>query len=443
MKTKGKKLNRHQLQSEIVRLFQRHPKKRYSAKQIIKKLKIANNKDAVTAVLDKLVKYEKIRPVAEYKYRLSRTGSGEERSNSPHKPATGRSYYEGKVDMTRSGAAYIIVDELDHDVHISPKNTNNALNGDMVKISAWTPRGRNKPEGEVIEVLQRATEHFIGTVQRSKNYAFVIPDKERMPTDIYVDLNNLKGARDKEKVVVKIVKWPAKNGNSPEGIVTAVLGAVGSSDIEMKSILISNGFDLEHNPKALRQANAISEEIKIEEIAKRRDFRPITTFTIDPLTAKDFDDALSIEYLPDGEFEIGVHIADVTHYVKPNTSLDKEAFERSTSVYLVDRVLPMLPEKLSNVLCSLRPDEDKLTFSVAFRFNKKNKLINTWIGKTIIHSDRRFTYGEAQQVIDTKTGDFVKEVNDMNDVAVGLRAERFKNGSIDFDADEVKFILNE
>ena len=264
-----------------------------------------------------------------------------------------------------------------------------------------------------------------------------------MFTDIYVPLEDLSGAKDGDKVVTRVVRWQTDKIKSPIGIITESLGKAGSSDIEMKSILIQNGFELSFPPEVLEESEALSEKISESEIARRRDFRKTLTFTIDPDTAKDFDDALSLEYLDNGTYEVGIHIADVTHYVPEGSALDKEAYKRSTSVYLVDRVLPMLPEKISNVLCSLRPNEEKLTFSAVFTFDKNDKIIKEWFGKGVIFSDRRFTYGEAQEILEAGEGELAAELKKLNELAKKVRKQRFKEGSVDFDMPEVKFQLDE
>ncbi|MEO1713468.1 MAG: VacB/RNase II family 3'-5' exoribonuclease, partial [Bacteroidota bacterium] len=349
----------------------------------------------------------------------------------------------GKVDMTKTGSAYIVSDQMEDDVFVTAKYLNAALHGDQVKVAVWRRRGRTKPEGEILEIVKRATEHFLGTIHISNKYAFVIPDRLNMPVDIYVDLENTKGARDQDKVIVRVEKWHDDKKRSPEGIITSVLGAVGSSDIEMKGILINNGFNLEFPEEVIAEAEKFPIEIEASEVERRRDMRKVTTFTIDPNDAKDFDDALSIEYLENGHCEIGVHIADVSHYVKPESQLDKEALSRSTSVYLVDRVLPMLPERLSNGLCSLRPHEDKYTFSAVFEFDKDDKVVNRWFGKTLTHSDHRFTYGGAQKVLDGEDGPFSAELKVMNRIAHKLRKKRFRDGAINFETEEVRFRLDE
>ena len=438
VKIKGNKLAANILKKEILRLFKRQSNKRFNAKQVIKKLKISNSKDSVNSALDVLAEKGDLKHIGEGKFRIiSKMGA-----SSPRRSGD-RTTHEGKVDMTRTGAAYIVVDGLEGDVHVSQKYMNYALHGDKVKIQSWTPSGRRKPEGEVIEVLERGRDHFIGTLTQSTKFSFVKPDQENMPVDIIVYPESLKGATDKDKVVVRVTRWHGKGNKSPVGEITTVLGKAGTSDIEMKSILINNGFNLEFPPAVLKEADSFHDTIDKAEVAKRRDMRAVTTFTIDPHDAKDFDDALSIDYLKDGQIEIGIHIADVTHFVKPGTALDKEALKRSTSVYLVDRVLPMLPEHLSNGLCSLRPNEDKYTFSAVFTFDKNDNLVDRWFGKTLTHSDRRFAYEEAQEVLDAGEGDMAEELKVMSRIAKKLRKAKFKNGAINFETEEVKFKLDE
>ncbi|MEM6376764.1 MAG: RNB domain-containing ribonuclease, partial [Bacteroidota bacterium] len=390
---KGRKLTNKQLQFEILKLFKRNPKKRFNPKQIAKKLRISNNKDSVQHALDQLVESQQAVNLGEYKYKLeTKFGPNSNGNSSPS--GKNRKVMEGRVDMTRLGSAYIIIEGEEQDVHVASKYMNGALNGDLVKIKTWLPKGRRKPEGEVLEVIERSRVHFMGTYWEYPKYALVTPDG---PTqmDILVEKDHNKGAKDGEKVVVKVTDWPDGKQIHPVGEITSVLGKAGSSDIEMKSILINSGFQLDFPEEVIQESEAIPIEIDPAEIERRRDMREILTFTIDPDTAKDFDDALSYRVLENGNKEIGVHIADVTHYVKEDSPLDKEGFARSTSVYLVDRVLPMLPEKLSNGVCSLRPNEDKLTFSAVFEFSPKDQIVKRWFGKTVIHSDRRFTYGEA------------------------------------------------
>ncbi len=440
LKRKGQKLTARQLQGEVFRLFKRNPKKRYNPKQISRKLKVDNNRDSIEYAIQKLMERAKIVEVGDYKFQLSRD---EKPSKNASRSGGDRREYVGIVDMTRAGSAFIVCEGLEGDVFVHSRKLNGALNGDKVKIEAWFPRGRQKAEGVVTEVITRSTNFFMGILKRSKKYAFVVSEKETMPVDIYVDLANINEARDGELVVVRITEWHEGNDRSPEGIITSVLGEPGSNDNEMKSILINNGFELDFPDEVIEESEDLRADIPKAEINLRRDMRKVTTFTIDPDTAKDFDDALSLEYKDDGTYEVGVHIADVSHYVKAGSALDAEAYNRSTSVYLVDRVLPMLPERLSNELCSLRPNEDKCTFSAVFTFDKNDKLSDSWFGKTVIHSDRRFAYEEAQEVMTSGKGDYAAELKKLNALAKKLRKKRFKNGSIDFDAEEVKFRLDE
>lgn len=369
---------------------------------------------------------------------------------------------EGRVDMTRSGAAYIVTEALDSDIYVAPKYLNGALHGDWARVmlfAAAPPRRRRgvppaprKPEGEIIEVLKRATEFFIGTIRISRKYALVVPDNPNMPIDIFVPLPNIADAKDGDKVVVRITDWQEGKSRSPMGKVTQTFGTPSGNDFEMNKILINAGFELQHSEASMDEAEAIPETISPQEIARRRDFRDILTFTIDPEDARDFDDALSIRELEDGQLEIGVHIADVTHYLKPDTPLDQEAYRRSTSVYLVDRVNPMLPEKLSNNLCSLVPHQDRLTFSAVFVFEKE-KLVKRWFGKTVIHSAHRFSYEEAQKVLEEQPSETVQNspifdrlqwaLANLNRIAKKMRTEREKNGAIGFETEEIRFRLAE
>lgn len=429
----GNKLAAHELRAELYRVFKRSPQKIYSARQLIKKLRLLNSKDSVQDALDKLAQKHKLEPLKGGKYRLDAARKLER---------TGR-LYEGIVDMTRAGSAYILVTELEKDVHVSAKHLGSAMDGDKVQISVFSPPSRRRAEGQVVKVLERVREHFMGILRIWKNRATVTLENMEKDLEILVDLKDTKGGKDGEVVVVRVVEWPERPAQSPRGIVTSVLGVPGTSDIEMKGILINNGFDLEFPEEVLAQAEALPEVIEEADVFNRLDLRGVPTFTIDPADARDFDDALSFRILENGKREIGVHIADVTHYVKPHSPLDKEAFKRSTSVYLVDRVLPMLPEKLSNGLCSLRPQEDKFTFSALFTFDEKNRIVNRWFGKTVIHSDRRFSYEEAQEVLDAGAGVFYEELNELNQLAKVLRKKRFDGGSINFDVDEVRFRLDE
>lgn len=428
------KLSTKQLQQEILKLLEKEPRKRYNPRQIAKKLEVDNNKDSILHAFEQLVDTGKVSALGEYKFKL--------KPQLPQQSNGGGKMIEGFVDMTRSGAAYIESDDLEDDVFVIAKNLNTALHGDRVLIRAWVPRGRRRAEGQVVKVLERATEYFLGTIKFFDKFALVRPDQS-LTLEIGIKLEDTKGAKEGDKVVVKITDWTGGRFDRMQGKVTTVLGKAGTSDIEMKAILINHGFNLEFDEEVLQESEALPEAITADEIARRLDLREVTTFTIDPITAKDFDDALSIRYLETGELEVGVHIADVSHYIKPGTKLDQEAYKRSTSVYLVDRVLPMLPEKLSNELCSLRPNEDKLTFSAIFTFDKNDKIVRQWFGKTIIHSDRRFAYEEVQEILDNNEGEYLDELKKLNDLAKKLRRQRFRKGAINFETEEVQFRLDE
>ena len=434
-KGKGGKISADDLQKQIVELFKRKPTQRFNAKQIIKFLKIGNSKDSVTDALKKLEAEGTVFSFDNKKYRLDR------RAATAGKKTTGKSL-EGIVDMTRSGAAYIVVDDMPDDIFVHARNMDSALNGDRVAVALTRGRGK-KPEGKVIKVLKRAADHFIGKLSFRGKFGIVVPNKMNFDQEIFIEPEHQMDAEKGDMVVVKVTKWPKGNVKNPIGEVTKVLGAEGGNDMEMNSILVNNGFDLDFSPEAMAEVEALAYEISDEEVERRRDMRKTTTFTIDPVDAKDFDDALSVEILEDGNIEVGVHIADVSHYVQPGTQLDKEAYERSTSVYLVDRVLPMLPERISNELCSLRPNEDKCTFSAVFTFDKSHKLVDKWFGKTLIHSDRRFAYEEAQEVLENGKGDMYEEIKLLDTIAKKLRKAKFKNGAIAFEAEEVRFKLDE
>lgn len=434
-KKKGKpnKLSVRELQQAILKLLKANPRKRYNTKQIVRKLKSGNNKDSVQHALDQLVEARKVESLGDFKYRYRKGAANQENPRE----------CEGIVDMTRQGDAFVMTDCTETDIYVPMRHLNTALHGDRVRVAWWKVRGRKNPEGEVVEVIERATNHFIGTIHFGPRIAVVVPDRMNMPVDIYVPLNKVREAADGDKVVVKVVRWTDRRYHAPMGEVTEVLGKPESHDIEMKAILINNGFRLSFPKEVLQEANDLSAHIDLQEIHRRRDMRDVTTFTIDPEDAKDFDDALSIRRLPNGHVEVGIHIADVTHYVKEHSLLDQEAYKRATSVYLVDRVLPMLPEKLSNGLCSLRPHEDKLTFSAVFEFDRRDRVVSRWFGKTVIHSDRRFTYNEAQEVLEKRRGAFAEELLELNRLAKKLRERRFRNGSINFETEEVRFRLDE
>lgn len=351
---------------------------------------------------------------------------------------------EGIVDFVNPRFGFIICEGREDDILVNAKDMAGALDGDRVIVALWAKKRKEKrQEGAVIEILKRKKEEFVGKIQMSERFAFVIPDSKKFHFDIFVKKSDLNGAKSGEKVVVKITKWHDEFTRNPEGVITQVLGKAGENDTEMHAILAEYGLPESFPEQVEKDADNLPKTISKEEIKKRRDFRAIPTFTIDPEDAKDFDDALSFRKLDNGNIEVGVHIADVSHYVLPNTELEKEAFRRATSVYLVDRVVPMLPEVLSNNLCSLRPNEDKLTFSAVFELDDNAKIISEWFGRTVIHSDRRFSYEEAQEILEGKDGDFKEEILTLNKLAYKLRNQRFKNGSIAFETIEVKFKLDE
>ena len=348
----------------------------------------------------------------------------------------------GVVDMKQTGKAYIITDELLEDVRIASNNTGNALHEDKVKVRLFPRRKNQKAEGEIVEIIERSKNNFVGVIQHTGKYAFLIPDNKAMPVDIFIPPENIHGAKDGEKAIVEIIEWtpPSKN---PFGKVVEILGQPGNNDVEMHAILAEYNLPSRFDPEVEKYADKIPVEITKEEIAKRRDFRDTTTFTIDPADAKDFDDALSVKQIDQDRWEIGIHIADVTHYVQAGTPIEDEAQERATSVYLVDRTIPMLPEKLSNMVCSLRPDEEKLTYSVVVEMNSNARVLKSWIGKTVIRSDHRFAYEDAQLVIDTGEGPHAEDLKVMNGLALKLRGKRMRDGAIDFEQQEVKFHMDE
>jgi ribonuclease R len=348
----------------------------------------------------------------------------------------------GTVDMLASGNAYIKVPGLDEDIYIAQKFTNKALHGDEVRVQLHAKRKGKKPTGEVIEIIKRAKNTFVGIIERNENHAFFIPDSDKMPTDLFIPLSELNGAEHGMKVIAEITEWSGTRKN-PVGRVIEVIGKPGENETEMHAILAEYGFPSKFPEHIETLANTIPNSPSESEIKKRRDMRNIPTLTIDPKDAKDFDDALSIHFLENGTIEVGVHIADVSHYMTENSELDKEAFKRATSVYLVDRVVPMLPEKLSNGVCSLRPKEEKLCFSAIFTLSKDAEILSEWFGKTVIYSNHRFTYEEAQEVIDSKKGTMAKEINTLHQLASILRKKRFKNGALKIEQTEVKFILDE
>ena len=350
-------------------------------------------------------------------------------------------YVTGIFDMQSRGYAYVRSEEVDTPVNIASRNMMFAMSGDKVRVHLFARRKGHDLEGEIVEVIERAKKQFVGTIERINTFAFLVP-AGKAAFDIFIPGDALNGAENGQKAIAEITDWPV-NAKNPVGRVIEVLGDKGHNDTEMHAILAEYELPWKFPSKVERAAERIPEEIPASEIKNRRDFRAVTTFTIDPADAKDFDDALSLKMLENGNWEVGVHIADVSHYVKPGTILDEEAFSRATSVYLVDRVVPMLPEKLSNGVCSLRPNEDKLCFSAVFEMNGEGDIQHEWFGKTIIRSDKRFAYEDAQAIIESGQGELAKEVLTLNGLAEKLRKRRFSAGSIAFDRVEIKFEIDE
>ncbi len=355
----------------------------------------------------------------------------------------GRKLYTGKLEITRSGVGFVVVPGLDKDIMVERENLDTALSGDEVKVEVKGYSDNNRRlKGKITQVVRRKQSEFSGKVEVHPHFAFLIPESDKMPVDIYIPLHLLNGAKDGDHAMAKVVEWTGKTKN-PVGEIVSVLTNESVNEIAMQGLLIENGFPLSFPDDVLEDAVRYPEGVDKKEIKKRKDFRDVLTMTIDPVDAKDFDDALSFRVLKEGWYEVGVHIADVSYYIEPDSALDKEAYRRATSVYLPDRVSPMLPERLSNELCSLRPKEDKYTFSAVFKINKEGHVKDHWIGRTVIHSDRRYAYEEVQEIIEGKSGDHMDEIHVLNSIAKNLRQQRFKKGAINFSSQEVRFKLDE
>lgn len=358
------------------------------------------------------------------------------------KPGNKATMLTGRLEVTRSGMGFVVVEGYDRDILVKRDNMHTALDGDEVKVEVHSPASGRRPEGEIVEVVRRKQSEFTGRVEVHPHFAFLVPDSEKIPVDIYIPLHLLNGARDGDSAVARVVEWTGKTKN-PVGEIVSVLTNESVNEQAMQSLLIENGFPLHFPDDVLEEAARFPEGVAKDEVKKRRDMRGTLTVTIDPVDAKDFDDAISFKPLKGGYYEVGVHIADVSYYMQPGDALDKEAYRRATSVYLPDRVLPMLPERLSNELCSLRPNEDKYTFSAVFVMTKQGRVKEHWIGRTVTHSDRRFSYEEVQEIIEGADGDYAKEIHLLNGMAQAIRAERFKKGAINFSSQEVRFKLDE
>ena len=417
------------LTRNILEQFNNDPKKILNYKQIGDKLEIndSNGRTQIIKKLEELKRQEKITEISRGKYIIN---------NKAH-------YFEGKIDITSRGNAYVICEDLEHDIYIPSRNLNKALNNDIVKVYVYNRRKNKKQEGDIVEILKRDKSSFVGVLQLSKNFGFVVPDDPKMYSDIFISESKLNGAKNGDKVLVEMKDWP-DNSKNPFGEIELVLGRPGDHNTEIHSILLEYGLPYTFPKEVEDFAAKLPLDISKEEISKRRDMREVSTFTIDPKDAKDFDDALSFQILENGNYEIGIHIADVSHYLQENTILEEEAYQRATSVYLVDRVVPMLPEILSNNVCSLRPNEEKLSFSAIFEMDNKANVLSEWFGRTIIYSDKRFTYEEAQRVINADSDqdkiDFA--IIKLNILAKTIRKKRMQHGAISFDKTEVKFELD-
>ena len=445
-----KKVNRRKkgienLSTLILRLLRSHRSQSYNYKQIAAHLNV-NDSHSRNQIIKKL-------------QLLKSKNEIEEIERGKFKALINTDYHTGIIEVNSKGSGYVICDAFDDDIYIGSNYLNKALHLDEVEFYIFKRRRNGKLEGEVTQIIKRTKSSYVGVIQIHKSYAFVIADDKKMYKDIFIPSNKINKAEDGDKVLVSLQDWPEK-ADSPYGKVNKVLGKPGEHNTEIHAILADYGLPYEFPSEVLDFASSIDTSITKKEIEKRRDMRCDLTFTIDPKDAKDFDDALSFKALEEGIYEVGIHIADVSHYVKPDTILDEEAFERATSVYLVDRVVPMLPEVLSNHACSLRPHEEKFTFSAVFKINNKAEVIDEWFGKTVIYSDARFAYEEAQEVIDTKSNlisnkvsltgsdyqikdDIKNAILKLNELAIIMRSHRMKTGAISFDKVEVKFILDE
>ena len=432
------------LTNTILGILKKEKNKTFNYKQIAATLRVndASSRNQIIKKLQQLKANKEIEEVERGKF----------------KAIISAEYYSGILDLSPKGSGYVISDDFDEDVFIGSNNINRAFHGDEVEFYVYRRRKHGKIEGEITKIVKRAKNEYVGIIQISKNYAFVVADSPKMYRDIFVPINKIKRANDGDKVLVLIEEWP-DNADSPFGKVIKVLGKPGEHNTEIHSILAEYGLPYEFPREVEDFANAMDTSITKEEIAKRLDMRQVLTFTIDPKDAKDFDDALSFRELNNGLYEVGIHIADVTHYVRENTILDEEAYHRGTSVYLVDRVVPMLPKILSNNACSLRPHEEKYTFSAIFQLNEKAEVKTQWFGRTVIYSDARFAYEEAQSIIESKSNTIPKEMSltgeeyqinqslvdavlKLDELAKIMRKERMKSGALSFDKVEVKFDLN-
>ncbi len=413
--------------TRIVNFFNQDKNRAFNYKQVAHGIEATTmpQKQQVILLLEGLTEQDFLIEVVPGKYKVKNRGT----------------QVTARFERRSNGKNHAITDD-NESIFIAERNSLRAMNGDKVLVLVYAKRKNRETEGEVIEILEKNEQVFIGTLDVQKHFAFLLTDNKVLANDIFIPKDKLKGGKHGDKAVVRITDWPERARN-PYGEVVDILGAAGENNTEINAIMAEYGLPYKYPENVEKAANKIPEDIPQEEIRNREDFRDATTFTIDPKDAKDFDDALSIRRLGNGTWEIGVHIADVTYYVKPNTVIEKEAEKRATSVYLVDRVVPMLPERLCNFICSLRPDEDKLAFSCIFEMNDKAEVLRSRIARTVIRSNRRYAYEDAQAIIETGEGDYKEEILKLNDLAQQLRANRFAGGSIDFDRHEVKFEIDE
>jgi ribonuclease R len=428
-KEKKQKEKHTSLYRQVLNLFEENPGRVFDFKQVARKAGAKNKavNQELFVILEGLEESGKIRQLPHGGY------------TSTKKSDT----VAGVLDHVNPRFGYVVTGvEGSKDIYIRTQDLGNALHGDTVEVELFNRRTGQNPEGKVVEIVKRARTRFVGRVELSKNYAFVVPDFKKIYQDFFIYPENINGAVSNDKVVIEVTRW-GDGDKSHEAKIVEILGKTGENEAEIHSIMAEFDLPFRFPENVTAEAESIAGEISDEEVKNRKDFRGVVTFTIDPEDAKDFDDALSFRTLANGHYEIGVHIADVTHYVKPGTALEADAFDRATSVYLVDRTVPMLPERLSNGLCSLRPKEDKLTFAAVFEMDGKGKIHQEWYGRTIIHSDHRFTYEQAQEVIETGSGMFAAELKILNELHHTLRKERFKKGAVNFETSEVKFKLDE
>lgn len=427
LKNNSNRMTINELMQQIVELFNAEPNKLYNYKQVAHALglKLPAQRQKVYDILSTMALQEFLIESTPGRFKRKDRGTR----------------ITGRFERRSNGKNQVITEEGE-EIFVAERNSMHALDGDTVEVYVYARRRHAEPEAEVTKIIERADNSFVGILNVERQYAFLITDSKTLANDIFIPKNKLRGGKDGEKAVVRITEWPEHTKN-PIGEVVDILGEAGNNNTEMHAILAEYGLPYRYPEAVEKAADKISDIIPPEEIARREDFRNVTTFTIDPRDAKDFDDALSIRKLPSGLWEVGVHIADVTHYVEPGSIIDKEAERRATSIYLVDRTIPMLPERLCNYICSLRPNEDKLAFSCIFEIDDKANVKRSHIARTVIRSDRRYTYEEAQAIIEGADGDYRDEILKLNELAQKIRERRFENGSISFDRQEVRFEIDE